>query len=122
MSRPPPVQLVQIAREERARRKVAWERAGRLDSTAARDDEIIWSNIEHFARILNGERRPIHWPVEHKRIMVESIAATLRKAPEAFYALPGKVRGLRDLRYAIQFTLLYVLDQPAPEQSERAAA
>lgn len=122
MTRPPAYQLVQIAREERARRKVAWERAGRLDSPTARDDEIIWSNIEHFARILNGERRPIHWPVEHKRIMVESIAATLRKAPEAFYKLPGKVRGLRDLQYAIQFTLLYVLDQPVPEQSERAAA
>lgn len=122
MTRPPAYQLVHIAREERARRKVAWERAGRLDSPAARDDEIIWSNIEHFARILHGERRPIHWPVEHKRIMVESIAATLRKAPEAFYKLPGKVQGLRDLQYAIQFTLLYVLDQPVPEQSERAAA
>lgn len=122
MTRTPAYQLVQIAREERARRKVAWERAGRQDSPAARDDEIIWSNIEHFARILNGESRPSHWPVEHKRIMVESIAATLRKAPEAFYALPGKVRGLRDLQYAIQFTLLYVLDQPAPEHPERAAA
>ncbi|WP_122927959.1 hypothetical protein [Sphingobium sp. LF-16] len=122
MTRPAPFQLVQIAREERARRKVAWERAGRLDSHTAIEDEIIWSNIEHFARILNGERRPIHWPVEHKRIMVESIAATLRKAPEAFYKLPGKVRGLRDLQYAIQFTLLYVLDQPVPEHPERAAA
>ncbi|WHO37853.1 hypothetical protein PMI04_014930 [Sphingobium sp. AP49] len=122
MIRPPACHLVQIAREERARRKAAWERAGWLDSPAARDDEIIWSNIEHFARILNGEHRPISWLPEHKQIMVENIAATLRKAPEAFYALPGKVRGLRDLQYAVQFTLLYTLERPVPAHQARAAA
>lgn len=122
MTRPPAHQLVQVAREERARRKAAWERAGKLDSPAARDDESVWSDIEHFARILNGERRPISWPDEDKLIMVENIATTLRKAPESFYALPGKVQGLRDLQYALQFTLLYTLERPVPVRSKRKAA
>ena len=122
MTRPPACQLVQVACEERARRKAAWERAGKLDSPAARDDESVWSDIEHFARILNGERRPISWPDEDKRTMAENIASTLRKAPESFYALPGKVRGLRDLQYALEFTLLYTLERPVPLRSKRKAA
>lgn len=117
MTRPPPAELLSIARQERARRKAAWERAGRADSTPAREDDIIWSNIEHFARVLTGSRkRPVSWHPDDKAMMAENIRATLSKAPPQSLAKPGWLTGLRGLQYALEYTLLYTRQYPIPAQ------
>lgn len=114
---PHPGELLKIAREERARRKAAWDRAGRADSTPAREDEIIWSNIEHFARVLTGSRqRPINWHPDDKAMMADNIRATLSKAPPQSLAKAGWRTGLRGLQYALEYTLLYTRQHPVPAQ------
>lgn len=125
MTRPTPAQLLQIAIEERDRRKAAWTRAGKIATDQAGEDDIIWSNIVHYARVLNGDRRrPITWHPDDKALMIENVQATLRKALATFDGTPqiAKARGLRDLLFALEQPLLYTLEHPVPVQPQRTAA
>lgn len=80
-----PAQLHKIAREERARRKAAWDRAGKAGSDQAKHDDRLWSNIEQMAAIEAGDptalsRQPQHWNDQERIAMARNIWATILKA------------------------------------------
>ncbi|MEA3389397.1 MAG: hypothetical protein U9R64_09035 [Pseudomonadota bacterium] len=120
MNRPAPARLLAIVREERARRQAAWDRAGQGGSDIAINDNIIWSNIEHFMRVLGGDRRaPTSWSEDNRGLMASNLRATLAKACQTFEAKPSdalraKIDGLRHLIYAVEFTSIYCRDHPVP--------
>lgn len=101
-----PAQLLQIAREERARRKAAWAAAGQSDADRARQDDALWSNIEQMAGIAANDatcmkRQPQYWNRAQRIIMARSIWATACKADAhldtTIAANLDKVRGLSQL-------------------------
>lgn len=120
MSRPAPAQLLAIVREERARRQAAWDRAGQGAFDVAINDNIIWSNIEHFMRVLGGDHRaPTSWSADNRALMASNLRATMAKACQTFEAKPTdalrvKIDGLRHLIYAVEFTPLYCREHPVP--------
>ncbi|MES2157512.1 MAG: hypothetical protein V4512_06880 [Pseudomonadota bacterium] len=120
----PPAQLHQIAREERARRRAAWERGGKGASELAVQDNIIWSNIEHFMRVLTGDRRPPqNWSDDVRATMAANVRATLHKAcaAEGQADMSNKIADLRALRFALEYPLSYMLTHPVPAQPRKAA-
>lgn len=118
MNRLPPAQLLQVARDERTRRKAARARTGKGGAEQAYYDDLKWSCIEDFARALTDSRhRPRSWHPEDMADMVASVRATYRKALEACdrnLDLRPKAIGLRDLLYAMECTLLYTMQHPVP--------
>jgi hypothetical protein len=57
--------------------------------------------------------------------MIANLRTTYRKALVAFDAKPEhhpKIFALRELLYALEFTLLYTKEHPIPIHRERAAA
>lgn len=105
MTRPSSAQLHQFAREERARRKVAWERAGKAGSDMARQDDVIWSNIVHMTGMAAGEParsdQPASYNALQRILMARNIWATARKAEAsldmAIAANQAKARSLYQL-------------------------
>lgn len=98
-----PAQLLQIAREERARRKAAWTAAGQGQSDRAKYDDALWSNIEQITGMAAGDpacqrRQPQWWSEPQKIIMARNIFATATKADASLdMSIPAnvdKVRGL----------------------------
>lgn len=82
---PTPAHLLQIAREERARRRAARERAGNAATDIARRDDIIWSNIEQMAGRAARDpaclsRQPCYWTLPERIAMAHNIWATICKA------------------------------------------
>ena len=80
-----PAQLHQFAKDERARRKAAFEAAGQAQSDRARQDDIIWSNIEQMAgrEACDPEclkREPRHWNRPERVTMARNAWATACKA------------------------------------------
>ncbi|WP_289144969.1 hypothetical protein [uncultured Sphingobium sp.] len=80
-----PAQLHQIARDERARRKAAWEAAGEGSSDRARYDDALWSNIEQMAGLEASDptclRRELQWwSMPQREIMARNAWATAYKA------------------------------------------
>lgn len=101
-----PAQLLQIAREERARRKAAWTAAGQGQSDRAAHDDALWSNIEQMAGLAAGDpacakRQPQWWSRPQTITMARNIFATATKADASLdLTIPAnldKVRGLFDL-------------------------
>ncbi len=85
MTHPSPAQLHQIARDERARRRAAWERSGKAASDIARNDDIIWSNIEQMTGLAAGDpiccaRQPDFYYDPTRIVMARNIYATATKA------------------------------------------
>lgn len=80
--------LHQIAREERARRKAAWERAGKAGTEKALYDDALWSNVEQMAGVAAGDpvclsRKPRWWSEPQRIIMARNIFATANKADQS---------------------------------------
>lgn len=85
MTRPSPAELHQFAREERARRKAAWQAGGQAMSDRAQQDDIIWSNIEQKAGRFAGDpsamrRAPWYWTKPEIEVMTANARATAIKA------------------------------------------
>jgi len=85
MERPTPAQLHQFAREERARRKAAWQSSGKGLSDRAQQDDAIWSNIEQMAGRFAGDpvamkRNPWYWTRPEIETMMANARATAIKA------------------------------------------
>ncbi|MBA4092286.1 MAG: hypothetical protein C0494_17080 [Sphingobium sp.] len=102
----PPAQLHQIAREERARRKAAWDAAGQGQSDRARYDDALWSNIEQAAGIAAGDpacatRQPQWWSEPQRKIMARNAWLTAVKAnaslDDTIAANCAKISGLVQL-------------------------
>lgn len=124
MTQPPASILITHAREERARRHAARERAAQDASDHAMQDNIIWSNIEHFMRVLAGDRRPPqNWSDDARATMAANIRATLYKAcaAQGQADMTGKIAALRALRFALEYPLSYMLEHPAPALQRKAA-
>lgn len=98
-----PAQLHQIAREERARRKAAWERAGKAGTDIARYDDALWSNVEQMTGLAAGEtvclsREPRWWSEPQKIIMARNIWATAIKADSSLdLTIDANATKVRDL-------------------------
>ena len=80
-----PAQLHQIARDERARRKAAWNAAGQGLSDHAAQDDVIWSNIEHCTALAAGEpaaakRAPSYYTLPEYVVMTRNAWVTACKA------------------------------------------
>lgn len=124
MTPPPASTLASYAREERARRRASWERGGKGASETAVQDNIIWSNIEHYMRVLAGDPRPPqNWSDNAAATMAANVRATLHKAcaAEGQADMRGKIAALRALRYALEYRLSYMLAHPVPAQPRKAA-
>lgn len=123
MTQPPASILVTQAREERARRRAAWERGDKGTSDHAVQDNIIWSNIEHYMRVLAGDPRPPqNWSDDARATMAANVTATLHKAcaAEGQSDMRSKIAALRALRYALEYRLSYMLEHPFPAQPRKA--
>lgn len=103
---PSAAQLLQIARDERARRKAAWATAGQSHTNRAMQDDMIWSNIEQMAGIEAKDsaalaRQPRYWNQAQRIIMARSAWHTAVKAELTLGrdtpANVAKVRGLWSL-------------------------
>ncbi|CAD7335329.1 hypothetical protein FIV32_02210 [Sphingomonadales bacterium 58] len=80
-----PAQLHRFASDERARRKAAFAAAGQAQSDRARQDDIIWSNIEQMAGYEAGDpaclkRQPSSWARPERITMARNAWATACKA------------------------------------------
>ena len=80
-----PAQLHQFAQDERARRKAAFAADGQAQSDRARQDDILWSNIEQMAGCHAGDaaclkRQPTQWNQAERITMARSAWATACKA------------------------------------------
>lgn len=127
----PPADLVATASEERARRReasLAAVKAGQITAEKADWDDIIWSNIVHFMRVLGGDRRePRHWHQDDKDLLARSVRATKQRMLIAYdNSAPGMTRqridAMTHVWYAIEFTLLYTKVHPIPVDRRGAAA
>lgn len=104
-----PAQLLQIAREERARRKAAWTAAGEGQSDRAKNDDALWSNIEQMAGLAAGDpacqrRQPQWWSEPQKRIMARSAWNTAVKAERKLdTSIPANQTTANNLVYLYRF-------------------
>ncbi|AMK18738.1 hypothetical protein [Sphingobium sp. MI1205] len=121
----PPTTLQHAAEQERARRAAASKasvEAGKVSVEKADYDDAIWSNIVHFFRRWSGDtREPQGWSEAQREIMSKSARATYKRMLEVLDGSTrqedfDKLKGLRDIWYALEFTLLYckVYPQPRP--------
>lgn len=119
----PPAVLQKAAEQERARRAAASNasvESGKVSKERADYDDAIWSNIVHFFRRWSGDRRePQGWSEAQREIMAKSARATYKRMLEILdgSTKPGdidKLKGLRDITYALEFTLLYCSAHPKP--------
>lgn len=130
LSEPLPPEILQRAAEaERARRAAASKasvEAGKVTSERAEYDDVIWSNIVHFFRRWSGDRRePQGWSEPQREIMSKSARATYKRMLEVLDGSTkqedyDKLKGLRDITYALEFTLLYCNVYPMPCLSRAA--
>ena len=129
----PPDMLQRAAEQERARRAAASKvavAAGNVSKEKADYDDVVWSNIVHFFRRWSGDRsEPQGWSEAQREIMSKSARATYKRMLEV---LDGSTRqedfdqlkGLRDITFALEFTLHYCIvhPRPAPGAKQRKAA
>lgn len=78
-------QLFATAKAERARRKAAWDRAGKGATDAARHDDALWSNVEQAAGLAAGDpvclsRQPFAYFAPARKAMARNVWATAIKA------------------------------------------
>ncbi|MEV5021379.1 hypothetical protein MRBLMA1_001201 [Sphingobium sp. LMA1-1-1.1] len=119
----PPATLQRAAEQERARRGAASKAAvdaGRVSKEKADYDDAIWSNIVHFFRRWSGDtREPQGWSEAQREIMSKSARATYKRMLEVLDGSTkqedfDQLKGLRDITYALAFTLLYCNFYPKP--------
>lgn len=106
MIHPTPAELLQIARDERARRKAGWQAAGLGLSDRAQQDDIIWSNIEQMAGRAAQDpaamkRQPWYWTAPEVDVMERVTRSTAIKAETSLDLAKeenwAKVKGLWQL-------------------------
>ncbi|WP_340265440.1 hypothetical protein [Sphingobium mellinum] len=103
MPKPTPAQLHQFAKDERARRKLSWERAGKAGSEQARYDDALWSNIEQMAGIAAGDptcrtREPQWWSRPQRIIMARNAWTTACKAENSLdHSIKANLSKIADL-------------------------
>lgn len=129
----PPATLQRAAEQERARRGAASKasvEAGKVTQERADYDDAIWSNIVHFFRRWSGDKsEPQGWSEAQREIMSKSARATYKRMLEVLDGSTkqedfDKLKGLRDIWYALEFTLLYcnVYPKPYPHRDGGKAA
>ena len=127
----PPTTLVAAATEERERRRAATQaaqKAGQISAEKAQRDDVIWSNIVHFMRVLGGDRRdPRRWHPDDKALMARNVRATMDRMILAYDngkagMTRDRIETMRHVWYALEFTLLYTKVHPIPLEQRRAAA
>lgn len=124
LSEPLPPSILQRAAEQERTRRAAASRAsveaGKVSRERADYDDAIWSNIVHFFRRWSGDtREPQGWSEAQREIMSKSARATYRRMLEALDGSTrpedfDKLKALRDITYALEFTLLYCNVHPMP--------
>ena len=119
----PPAILQRAAEQERARRGTASKaavEAQRVTKEKADYDDVIWSNIVHFFRRWSGDTRdPQGWSDAQREVMSRSARATYKRMLEVLDGSTkqedfDQLKGLRDITYALEFTLLYCNAYPQP--------
>lgn len=129
----PPDSLQRAAEQERARRGAASKaavEARRVTKEKADYNDVVWSNIVHFFRRWSGDTTEPHgWSEAQREIMSKSARATYKRMLEVLDGSTkqedfDQLKGLRDITYALEFTLLYckVYPQPCPHCIPRKAA
>lgn len=126
----PPVALSAAASRERDRRRAAAQsavQAGQINADKAKWDDIIWSNIVHFVRVLGGDRRePRRWHPDDQALMARNVRATLDRMIIAHDngkagMTRDRIETMRHIWYALEFTLLYSKVHPVPDERRAAA-
>lgn len=127
----PPASLVAAATAERERRRAVTQaavREGKVSAEKAQSDDVIWSNIVHFMRVLGGDRRdPRRWHPDDQALMARNVRATMDRMIIAHDAEKAgmtrdRIETMRHVWYALEFTLLYTKVHPVPLEQGRAAA
>lgn len=127
----PPAALVTAATAERERRRAATQaavQAGQICAEKAQRDDVIWSNIVHFMRVLGGDRRePLRWHPDDQALMARSVRSTMDRMIIAHDdgragMTRDRIETMRHVWYALEFTLLYCKVHPIPIERRRAAA